>query len=246
MECEKTQHKDTPSGGRILLVTKLKGGSGATTTCRELAAAAVAHGLDVALIDLDGQGGLTRWWSRRTRDAEGQRSRPTLLEIPIERLPTAAGGLRRRYGLTVIDSPPSVHAAIRAVAVVSDLALVPSRPTVDDLDAVGPVARLLRGACDQGFILTQVPGGKRSRDGAEALQRLAALAPVFGSTSARLDYSRPAAKGRTGYEFGTMAHHEIAALWRTVAERLGIASLPDDAKPSLEPVVARETRHGAA
>jgi hypothetical protein len=38
--------------GKILLVTKLKGGSGATRTCRELAVAAVADGLRVALVDL--------------------------------------------------------------------------------------------------------------------------------------------------------------------------------------------------
>ena len=50
--------------GKILLICKLKGGAGATTTSRELAVAAVAAGLKVALIDLDGQGGLTRWWSR--------------------------------------------------------------------------------------------------------------------------------------------------------------------------------------
>jgi chromosome partitioning protein len=243
---DEARYKEGPPTGRILLVTKLKGGSGATTTCRELAAAAVAHGLDVALVDLDGQGGLTRWWSRRTRDAEDPRPSPTLLEIPVERLPMAATGLRQRYGLTVIDSPPSVHAAIRAVAAVSDLALVPSRPTVDDLDAVGSVTRLLRGTCDQGFALTQVPGGRRSRDGAEALQRLAALAPVFGSTSFRLDYPRPAAKGSTGYEFGTMAHLEVAALWKAVAERLGIASSRDDAIQRVHRTAIMEARHGAA
>jgi cellulose biosynthesis protein BcsQ len=46
------------AAGRIILVCKLKGGAGATTTCRELAVAvaAVAGGLQVALVDLDSQG----------------------------------------------------------------------------------------------------------------------------------------------------------------------------------------------
>lgn len=215
--------------GRILLVTKLKGGSGATTTCRELAAAAVASGLKVALIDLDAQGGLTRWWSRRTQGAQGEQN-PTLLELGVERIPFAAAGLRTRYGLTIIDSPPSVHEAIRSVAEAADLALVPARPTVDDLDAVGPIARLLRGTVDMGFLLTQVPGGRRSRDGAEAIERLATLAPVLGRTSFRVDYPRGAASGSTGYEEGGVAIDEVSEIWSTISARLGIPSSRDELK----------------
>ena len=138
-----------------------------------------------------------------------------------------------------MDSPPSVHATVRAVAGAADLALVPSRPTVDDLDAVGPIVRLLRGVCDLGFLLTQVPGGMRSRDGAEALTRLASLAPVLGRTSFRLDYPRPASAGRTGFEEGGVPRVEIGALWETIAERLDMttedrstSSRDDDMKSS--------------
>ena len=208
--------------GKIILVTKLKGGAGATTTCRELSAAAVAAGLQVALIDLDGQGGLTKWWSRRTRDLALEDINPTLLELPPEKIAAAATGLRARYDLTLIDSPPSVHATIRDVAAAVDLALIPSRPTIDDLDAVGPIARLLQGTVDLGFLLTQVPGGHRSRDGAEAHERLAKRGPVFGRTSFRLDYPRPASNGRTGYEEGGTARTEIGELWTTLAERLSL------------------------
>jgi chromosome partitioning protein len=158
------------AAGKLILVTKLKGGSGATTTCRELAAAAstddtlnVLRGLrkqdcrvavinqdgrKVALIDLDGQGGLSRWWNRRTAPPAGgdsQRAAPDLLQLTAAQIPGAAKGLRQRYDLVAIDSPPSIHETIRTVAAASDLALIPSRPTVDDLDAVGPNARLLHG-----------------------------------------------------------------------------------------------------
>src|SRR5271166_6162039 len=222
--------------GRIVLVCKLKGGAGATTTCRELAAAAVASVLRVALIDLDAQGGLTRWWSRRTRQAgQEEAPNPALLEVPADKIAAAAAQLRERFDLTVIDSPPTVHETIRAVAGSADLALIPARPTVDDLDAVGPIARLLRGVVDMGFVLTQVPGGRRSRDGAEALERLAGLAPVLGRTSQRLDYPRPAGAGSTGFEGGGMAQEEIAELWRAILDRL-------DIKPHEEPMtLSRDT-----
>lgn len=112
-----------------------------------------------------------------------------------------------------IDSPPSVHEAIRTVAAVCDLALIPSRPKVDDLDAVGPVVRLLHGVVDYGFVLTQVPAVRRSRDGAEALQRLAERAPVLGRTTFRSDYGRPPGHGSTGFEDGAAARHEVGELY---------------------------------
>jgi chromosome partitioning protein len=219
------------AAGKLILVAKLKGGSGATTTCRELAAAALADGRRVALIDLDGQGGLSRWWNRRTAaSAEGgaQRAAPELLQLTAAQVPTAAKELRQRYDLVLIDSPPSVHETIRAVAAACDLALIPCRPTVDDLDAVGPIARLLHGVIDHGFVLTQVPAVRGSRDGAEALQRLAERAPVLGRTTFRSDYSRPPGHGSTGFEEGAAARQEVGELYARVAERLGITSSQDD------------------
>ena len=219
------------AAGKLVLVTKLKGGSGATTACRELTAAALHDGRKVALIDLDGQGGLSRWWNRRTApttDGEAQRAAPDLLQLTAAQIPGAAKGLRQRYDLVVIDSPPSVHETIRAVAAASDLALIPSRPTVDDLDAVGPIARLLHGVVDHAFVLTQVPAVRGSRDGAEALQRLAERAPVLGRTTFRSDYSRPPGYGATGFEEGTAARQEIAALYARVIERLRMPLSRDD------------------
>ncbi len=217
--------------GRLILVAKLKGGSGATTTCRELSAAALHDGRTVALIDLDGQGGLSRWWNRRTAPAaEGEtpRAAPELLQLTAAQIPAAAKGLRQRYDVVIIDSPPSVHETIRAVAAACDLALIPARPTVDDLDAVGPIARLLHGVVDHGFVLTQVPAVRGSRDGAEALQRLAERAPVLGRTTFRSDYSRPPGYGATGFEEGPAAKQEIGELYGRVVERLGITSSRDD------------------
>jgi chromosome partitioning protein len=53
------------------MLAKVKGGVGATTMARELAAAAIGDGKSVALVDLDGQGSLTKWWNRRTKGTAG-------------------------------------------------------------------------------------------------------------------------------------------------------------------------------
>lgn len=214
--------------GRILLVAKLKGGAGATTTAREIAVAAVDGNLRVGVVDLDGQGGLTRWWNRRNAPGEHPTSpatvNPALLEIPVDDLPGKSKALRRSYDLVVIDAPPSVHDAIRQVGAIADLALIPARPTTDDLDAVGPIVRLLRGTTDLGFVLTQVLAGRRSRDAAEAAELLARLAPVFGRLSLRLDYPRAASAGRTGFEAGGATREEVGALWATLRDRLNVTS----------------------
>src|SRR4051794_26264166 len=111
--------------GRILLVAKLKGGSGATTTCREMATAALKAGCRVALIDLDGQAGLTRWWNRRTANAQAAgAAQLDLLQLGPEQIPNASPALRDRYDLVIIDSPPSVHEVIRSVARAADLAVI--------------------------------------------------------------------------------------------------------------------------
>src|SRR3954454_8420948 len=221
-------HKEPDaSPGKIILVCKLKGGAGATTSVRELAAAAVASGLKVGVIDLDGQGGLTRWWNRRTQTTEDDTGQPELLELPAEQIHSRASALRAAYDLVLIDSPPSVHATISNVASAVDLAIIPSRPNVDDLDAVGPIFRLLHGVVDIGFVLTQVPG-RRSLDGAEALERLAARGPVLGRTTFRAAYSRPPGTGSTGFESDDTASEEIGGIYRVIRERLG---LPDNPMP---------------
>jgi chromosome partitioning protein len=221
--------------GKLILVCKLKGGAGATTTCRELAAAALANGLSVALIDLDAQGSLTKWWNRRTAAGESGRVNPEMLQVTAAQIPGAAEQLRTRYGLVVIDSPPSVHETIKAVAAAVDLAIIPARPTTDDLDAVGPIARLLHGVVDFGFVQTQVPG-KRSVDGAEALGLLAGRAAVLGRTTFRSSYSRPPSTGGTGYETDAAARDEIGAIYAMVRERLAMEdpnlSSPDKMKTS--------------
>jgi chromosome partitioning protein len=143
-------------------------------------------------------------------------------------IPATAAQLRSRFGLVIIDSPPSVHATIRTVAAACDLALIPARPTVDDLDAIGPIARLLQGVVDFGFVQTQVPG-KRSVDGAEALERLAVRAPVLGRTTFRSAYSRPPANGGTGFETDPAPQEEIGELYRRLKDRFDAGSSPDHA-----------------
>ena len=121
-----------------LVVASGKGGSGKTTTTRNLAVAAVHAGLSVTTIDLDESPTLTTWWRRR----------PELLP-PIEHMAAPIdqinGDLRQEIedvvgcDLLIIDTPPSLTAYphhARSLLRAADLVLVPCQQYDEDLDAV--------------------------------------------------------------------------------------------------------------
>jgi len=121
-----------------VLVASGKGGSGKTTTARNLAVAAVHSGLAVTTVDLDESPTLTTWW----------RNRPDILPqidhmaAPIDSI---EGDLRQEIegikgcDLLVIDTPPSLTAYpahARALIRAADLVVVPCQQYDEDLDAV--------------------------------------------------------------------------------------------------------------
>lgn len=140
LEMEETLETSDPATiePKRIVVASGKGGSGKTTTCRNLAVAAVHAGLSVTTIDLDESPTLTTWWKRR----------PEILPLidhmaaPIDQI---EGDLRaeieaiRGSSLLIIDTPPSLTAYpqhARGLIRSADLVLVPCQQYDEDLDAV--------------------------------------------------------------------------------------------------------------
>lgn len=127
--------------GRVpkrLVVASGKGGSGKTTTARNLAVAAVHAGLNVTTVDLDESPTLTAWWKRRPEIL------PSIehMAAPIDRID---GDLRQEVeavvgcDLLIVDTPPSLTAYpahARGLIRAADLVLVPCQQYDEDLDAV--------------------------------------------------------------------------------------------------------------
>lgn len=204
--------------GKIVVISKLKGGSGATTLTRELATAALDAGQSVAIIDLDAQGSLTNWWNRRT--AATPDAGPKLIQLSPEKLPSVMDQLRRKFDLVLIDTPPSTHDALRNIASKADMAVIPTKPTPDDLDAVGPVIRQLRGVVPMAFVISQVTS-KRSPDAVEATELLSARAPVIGRTVIRVGYYRAAGAGQSGFETDKTVRDEVQPIYENLMGLLG-------------------------
>jgi chromosome partitioning protein len=119
---------------RTIATINAKGGSGKTTVALHLAVASVQLGHNVAVIDLDPQQTARLWSDRRSSPS------PVVLQVAPSRL----GAELERAAATgadmvLIDAPPrawlGADNAAREAAKVSDLVVVPTRPTILDLEA---------------------------------------------------------------------------------------------------------------
>jgi len=119
-----------------------KGGAGKSTLARQFSV--IVGGTEPAvLIDRDPQQTTTKWWNRR-QESGSMPGRPDLLELSGMTLTAAAEALRGEPGTLFIDTKPAVGEHEAEAARVSDLVIVPVRPSPDDLEAVGDTLKILR------------------------------------------------------------------------------------------------------
>ena len=150
-----------------------KGGTGKTTLAINLAVAAEAGGHRAVLIDLDPQASAAGWGDHRTLD------RPVVAPVPATRLDDALGAARAHGAdLAIIDTAPHSESSALAAARAADLALIPLRPGILDLRALGTTADIcLLARRPAAVVLNQapprgpMPGPSCCRDSGEQLGR---------------------------------------------------------------------------
>ena len=117
--------------------------------------------------------------------------------------------------MLLIDTPPSLSETIAEVLTVSDLVLIPVRPSPNDLRAVGATVELAKRARRRMvFVVTQAT--QRARITAEAailLSQYGTVAPVM--IHHRVDFATSMTDGRTAGELDPASRSgaEVAALW---------------------------------
>lgn len=160
---------------RILAVASQKGGSGKSTLVTGLAAAFVASGLTVHVLDADSpQHTLLRWW-------EVARTRPQFAGLTVE--PARQADLHARalpaVDLVLIDCPGRVDAVVRSALVAADALLVPMQPTYPDSWALAGLVESAEAAGKArtralpGFVvLNRIKRGTRLAKQAEGLGQL--------------------------------------------------------------------------
>ena len=204
---------------RTFTLASLKGGTGKTTLAAALAVEAERQGERVAIIDTDAQGSLAEWFNARAAET------PSYARVTLADLPSATQRLREAgFTVAIIDTPANDRSALRAALGVSDAALIPVRPSPNDLRAAGDtLAEVKAAALPFAFVLSQrVARTAIAEQALIALGNLAMVAPaIIGSRTA---YAAAMVDGRTAPEIEPRAPSaaEIADLWafaRTLPEK---------------------------
>jgi chromosome partitioning protein len=155
---------------KYLLLASAKGGVGKTTCARNIATAATLAGHRVAMIDLDQQRSLSKWWGRRPNEAP-QIDCFSATTQQVNEVLTAAKG----YDLIVIDTPPAVEffpEQIKSLILRSDFVLVPTGTTRDDTDSTIEFMEVVQGLGKAAaYVLCKV--NRRARSLLDAKHRLA-------------------------------------------------------------------------
>jgi chromosome partitioning protein len=137
----------------IVLATQ-KGGSGKSTLAIGLALAAIQAGHTVRLIETDPQGTLSNWQGRRPYAEPLVEPVYSAGDIEAKLLALDRSGVT----LTIIDTAGGVGAATTAAIRCADLCLIPSRPSVADIEATAATLSIARAwNTPFAFVLNQTP-----------------------------------------------------------------------------------------
>jgi chromosome partitioning protein len=203
---------------RVIALASQKGGSGKTTIAAHLAVQAgrVKQGPAV-LVDTDPQASLGEWWRERKDEA------PALATVKFDALNANLAELRS-YGtaVAIIDTPPALAASIERVIAVSDLVLIPARPSPHDLRAVAATVAMASGAGKPILFVVNgaAPRANITAEAVAALSEHGRVAPII--LYQRTDYAASMIDGRTVMETSPSGRsaREVAELWKYVYTQL--------------------------
>jgi chromosome partitioning protein len=214
---------------KVIAILSQKGGAGKTTLALHLAVAAERDGHSAAVIDLDPQASAAGWGD--SREAET----PAIVSAQATRLPQVLEAARAAGALLVIiDTAPHSESAALAAARAADLILIPCRPTILDLRAIGGTIDLAKLAGKPAaVVLNTVP--PRGSLGEEAKQAVAGygvmVAPVSVGQRAAFQHALTAGLTAQEYEPQGKAAEEVTQLYMWTCEQVGMRTREQKTKP---------------
>ena len=200
-------------------VLSQKGGSGKTTLALHLAVAAEQAGQVAAVIDIDPQASAAGWKDSRQGDT------PVVVSIPAARLSQALDVARNGSAdLALIDSAPHAGDVALAAAEAADFILIPCRPGILDLRAIGATARIVKLSGKRGCVVLNAMPPNAPNIVADAKAAVAVhgldVAPV--TLQQRVAFAHALTVGKTAHEYDPSgkAAEEVDKLYQWLAEQL--------------------------
>ncbi len=117
----------------IITVAQQKGGSGKTTLTAHLATELASRGHRVALLDVDPQGSLGRWFLLRYEREGGLKGDITFSTSSAWGVTFECTKYRDDYDFVLIDTPPKIDSDLKPALRVADLVVVPVSASEVDL-----------------------------------------------------------------------------------------------------------------
>ena len=125
----------------VLAIISRKGGTGKTTLAVHLAVAAMLSGLKTVIIDLDQQASAAKWF-----DIRGEEDL-TVVSAHATRLKQILHTAKQHGAeLVIIDTGANIRDDADVAAEVADLALIPCRPAMFDLQAISATVKVANSA----------------------------------------------------------------------------------------------------
>lgn len=213
---------------KVFVVTTHKGGAGKTTLSSHLGVELSLRGKLVVLVDTDPHANLTDWWN--DREAE----QPSLLSVSFSALASALDMLRNSgVDFVIIDTPGKSSAAIGGLVALSDLVIIPSKASRNDLRATRKTLDLVE---DSGkplvFVLNEVR--PKTRIEGQAILALAGYGKLAPIVHYRQDIVTGMVDGRTIQEISPNSPGalEITALCDYLLKQVGMNVPRPEPKPS--------------
>ncbi len=196
----------------VLATVSQKGGVGKSMMARACAVAALYDGTASAIMDTDPQGTCTKWSARRQQPA------PAVVPADGASFRACLDQLRDRGAqLVVIDTPPHLRSLVSMAVEAADAAIIPVRPSIDDLEAIGDTAAIIRTIGKPAGIIINQAKTDRAAVVTMARTALAALGyPVCPIAAVdRIVHQHATGYGQTAMEYDSASKgaEEIVGIW---------------------------------
>ena len=205
---------------KIIAFLSQKGGVGKTTLAIHLAVAAEISGRTAVIIDLDTQSSATSWKDSRSSDT------PIVISAQASRL-TAVLEVAEKGGadFCIIDTAPHSESTSLSAARAADLILIPCRPAILDLRAIGATIDLskLAGKPASVILNSVPPRGNLAEEAIAAVSSYnAQVVPVQIVQRAAFMHALTIGQTAQEYEPGGKAADEIIQLYKWTCIQVGL------------------------